>query len=446
MIVRKRAPPDTGNAPAPTSRILGSQQRISGSVKNRDDGAPGGGLQVRVLETMHIQHSSGPRKIELLLGDLSAIPDEHAVDTLIVSAFPGSYEPLPHTLIGALDRRGLSVQELSEHKEIDLRRFSNCWLSQPISDKTLNFRHLLCFEPFYSGHQSPASVVGDVFRSLVPFTSGEPWINSVAMPLVAAGDQRAAPLEMLDAILEQAVRWLSAGLSLDTLKIVLFDGLPPETVKAAEHLVRERTRALAGPQHEDFRPTRHDLFISYSHKDAQAVLDLVSRIKAVDPEVRLFFDQQSLRTGDDWQQGIFEAIGTSRKVVCLLSPDYLTSKVCIEEYNVAHMRNREEGDVLIPVYLRSAELPHHMRLVQYIDVRENDPERLASLATQVCTLGTRPAGSAPPARAPAEKTPSAQDGPAATVVDASVRDIVDAVVGDDEEITLEVTVRRLRRR
>ena len=136
---------------------------------------------------------------------------------LIVSAFPDDYYPTRNSLIGALSRAGVSVAELAEHKEVDLRHFSSCWLSRPIERPGINFRRVLCFEPGYRG-KAP-EVVGDVFRSMVPFTTGTPPITKVAMPLLASGDQGEPAEAMLDALTDASVRWLSAGLALERIKI-----------------------------------------------------------------------------------------------------------------------------------------------------------------------------------------------------------------------------------
>ena len=85
-----------------------------------------------------------------------------------------------------------------------------------------------------------------------------------------------------------------------------------------------------------------------------------------------------LQPGAAWQQRIFESLDASRAVICVFSPDYLTSKICIEEFNIALLRHRESlQGVLLPLYLYTAELPTYMKLVQYEDVREGDQTKLA---------------------------------------------------------------------
>lgn len=78
------------------------------------------------------------------------------------------------------------------------------------------YRRILCFEP--AGAGSPAEVVGDIFRPLLPFL-GDAGFKSVAMPVVSTGEVGAPVSEMLTAI-EAARNWMSLGVSLDCLVVV----------------------------------------------------------------------------------------------------------------------------------------------------------------------------------------------------------------------------------
>src|SRR4029434_11104257 len=71
---------------------------------------------MRVLDQFTVARRYGtgaPATIELLEGDLSAVPPEHAVDALVVSAFPNSYTPNPGTLFKSLFEHGLDMQEVA---------------------------------------------------------------------------------------------------------------------------------------------------------------------------------------------------------------------------------------------------------------------------------------------------------------------------------------------
>jgi hypothetical protein len=336
---------------------------------------------MRLLDQITVRHSGVDRYIKLYVGDLAALPVEEAVDLLVVSAFPDDYAPTAMSLIGALDRRGVSLEQLARDKAVDLRGFSSCWLSRELPASVTAFRRVLCFEPLTRG--LAAEVVGDIFRSIIPFTTGSPPIRQVAMPLVAAGDQGNPRRVMLTALVDAAVHWLSAGLPLDCIKIVIRDRDTGDEGMLEEAFAAVKAAVTASPAAR-VAPWRFDLFVSYSHKDKASVDFLVGEIKRANPSVRLFLDRLELRPGAAWQQHIYDALEQSRKVATFFSPPYLQSKVCVEEYNIAHTRHRESAEsVLLPVYLRSAPLPTYMRLVQYIDAREGEAPHLTAAATEL---------------------------------------------------------------
>ena len=341
---------------------------------------------MELIDSFVVPHHDGGGAIELYVGDLARIPSDSAVDALVISAFPDSYAPAPGTLIAALHDRGLSVSRLARNKEQDLRATAKCWLSGPLPLPELHCRHIICFEPLYHGPEMPAMVVGDLFRCLVPLTTAEPWISTVATPLVATGMQRAAQPEMLLAMLDAATHWMRSGLRLRALRIVLYSGMDPRLRDHLAQLFRDKGRAIASMAQSSPAVERsfdNDVFISYAHEDGQAVDLLQSRINKLDSSIDIYRDTNKLVEGSAWQQSIFNAIDASRLVLPVYSPSYLASKVCLEELHIGWMRHREKGDVLMPALLRSADLPTYMRLVQYTDAREADPARIEVLADTV---------------------------------------------------------------
>ncbi|MCJ7682357.1 MAG: hypothetical protein MUP70_16640, partial [Candidatus Aminicenantes bacterium] len=172
------------------------------------------------LESLSIAHRMENRNIELYQGDLTDMSQTEGVDILVISAYPGDYCPTLGSVIGALNEKGISVARLAEDKMVDLRNISSCWLSKEIvsEDPGIRFKHLLCFEPGERG-KSP-EIVGDIFRSLAPVLGDELSLHTVAIPLVACGDQRTPIDQMLPPLLEAAARWMSLGLNLTELKIV----------------------------------------------------------------------------------------------------------------------------------------------------------------------------------------------------------------------------------
>ncbi len=185
---------------------------------------------------------SPPAAIQLLRGNLAEIPAEHAVDLLVVSAFPNSYTPNQGTLFESLHRRGLDMAEVARFKAEDQRAYLGCWLSRPLPAhlaERFHFRQILCFEPRFprfletvdSQELEISGQVGLVFRCLnnfvIPDSDGRERgrdrpISRVAMPLLAAGNQGEPVERILPMILDAACFWLTRGLPVSELKIVAF--------------------------------------------------------------------------------------------------------------------------------------------------------------------------------------------------------------------------------
>lgn len=338
---------------------------------------------MKLLATLPV----GSRKIELLQGDLTLPDPAHPFDLLVVSAFPNDYLPTPGSLIGALHRSGISVAELALHRELDLRTHFSCWLSgdpapaggayrpTTAAEPALApppFKRLLCFEPLVRG--DPPEVVGDIFRALAPILGERTDLRSVAMPIVAAGDQRWPVAAMLRPLLDAAIHWMRGGLPLDTLKIVAHGDTQVREATEVFALARSAAAAdtAAAQTDEDF-----DVFLSYAREDSALVDDLAQRLRHKAPAIRIFLDRKNINVGTAWQPEIFESLDRCRKVVALFSPDYLASKVCKEEFNIAWARSRDcDREILFPIYLFTAKLPTYMSYRAYFDCREGDAARL----------------------------------------------------------------------
>jgi hypothetical protein len=114
------------------------------------------------------------------------LPIEYRADLLVVSAFFDEYSPSHTSLIGALHRVGISVEDLANDKQVDLRQQYSCWLSKPLPSE-YNFRHLLCIESGWRG--SIPHIVDELFMAMSPYLLSHFSNGTVAMPLIGAGDQ-----------------------------------------------------------------------------------------------------------------------------------------------------------------------------------------------------------------------------------------------------------------
>lgn len=336
---------------------------------------------MELLETLTVFYGSEPRTIELHHGDLTNLRPEEAADILVVSAFRGNYWPVPGTLIGALEQKGVSVEDLANDKAVDLLETCSCWLSKELRNPPdgIRFKKILCFEP---GEVMRATeLVGDIFRSLVPFLPPGSATTTVAMPIVNTGSMGLPASPMLEAILDAATHWMALGLPLRTLKIVVYSPQKVQEVRGTFVRWREsHTTPDLTPAHS----YRYDVFISYSHSNKDKVDWLVKQLQSRRPNLRIFLDRLELNPGAAWQQQIFEALDDCRHVVAFYSPEYLKSAICQEEFHIARFRERNLGEkLLFPILLYDVKLPSFMAVIQYEDCREGDEDRLRNVSAKI---------------------------------------------------------------
>jgi hypothetical protein len=342
----------------------------------------------------------GGGRIELCVGDIAAMTARDGCDVLVVSAFPGDYlhSWVFPSVIGALADRGLFVRDLAADPEIDLRATTSCWLSRAMPPgRSFGFDRLLCFEP--ATPHTAASTVGDIFRTLVPFVGPEIGIRDVAMPIVASGNMQVPREEMLTGILAAAGRWMEFGLRLDRLRIVMrayergHDAAIAVFDDFAHAVQRSGSTAGSAPTTEATTARSGNdarVFISYAHADGRpSMQEIRSHIATVAPNVRMLVDVADIDVGMYWQTRIGELIESSNVVILVVTEGFWKSKVCLEEYNMARVLDRDSGGgVLFPIYALSCHLPLHFKILHYEDCREADQKRLRDACDRLlATLG-----------------------------------------------------------
>ena len=385
-----------------------------------------------LLDYIQVKTSNGFADIELYHGDLSAIPEEHKVDIVILSAFPNDYTPTPGTLIGSFAAKGLSVEQLSKDKEMDLRKSLWCWFSKalnPAQQAQFNLQHILCFEPEIRLDEA-AEYVADIFRCLNNFAFDDDH-NHVAMPTVAAGNQQASAIKITAAIIEAATFWLQRGLPLLSIKIVEINEAKaldlkkvfaqykePELAETNHEAVRKEepgnpvysTKAAPLPKEAaapkiiqvrdtsrgmqpsvdaingDKKPSEEfDFFVSYSHKNIEHVRYFIDSLRQRYPSLRLFYDSDSIPKGGQWLREISRCIDKSRKVLIFLSKDFDESPACWDEFQCAKVRQNKTGkNIIMNIYLLNhPELPSMFEIFNWIDCREADKQKLGNAIADV---------------------------------------------------------------
>lgn len=335
-------------------------------------------MQFEKLSDLQIQDQNTVRTISIYHGDLTRIPDNQNVDLLVTSAFPNGYTPTKTSLIGALDAIGISMSALADDKLHDLREQCQFWISKELRPTGYkhNIKQIACFESGFRG--PPSALVGNLFRGLFPFLDIEK--NSVvAMPVLAAGDQGYPAEKMFDSMIESAIYWMSRGLGISELKIVVLkrDQAEAYANKLSTCTVPELGSRIA-------KKNRFDIFLSYSSNDEEAARLAKRCLQDRSANLRIFDYKFSIDPGSAWQKEIDTAIGSARSVLAITSPSYFASAECQEELQQARLRHkREGGGVLHPLFWRedneSSELWLHT--INGYDCREADQQKLAKCMT-----------------------------------------------------------------
>ncbi|XP_072040435.1 uncharacterized protein [Amphiura filiformis] len=336
-------------------------------------------------DSLKVLTQNGECQIDLCFGDITKLRRQDKVDVLMVSAFRGDYTPTASSVIGALKRSlGLNVRDLARNKEEDLRNLYSCWWSHPLPDK-MPYKRLLCFETKTFGMGRPQELVANVYRCLVPILNNED--GTVITPLLNTGDQGYNQVSMLQGMVVAAVNWMKAGLPLRLLKIVLYAKITDDKLSAATlkrftpvcHKFAElKERYDSQYLVPKAVPIEFDIYLSYCEDDKGVVEAIQNKLKADKQDIRIFGEHQEIDEEAVWQQDMYQVMMRSARVVTVLSPHYLKSTACVEQYNIALCCNRRaHRDMLAPFYVDSIELmPTYMGLVQYVDCRPNDAKKI----------------------------------------------------------------------
>lgn len=97
------------------------------------------------------------------------------------------------------------------------------------------------------------------------------------------------------------------------------------------------------------------IFISYSHKDTNIVLQMISQMQA--DGFRAWYDE-GIKPGAEWDDYIASKVNKSSYFVAFLSDNYLASSNCKDEMNYA----RDHVDNILLVYLAPVNLPSGMEM------------------------------------------------------------------------------------
>lgn len=309
---------------------------------------------MQVLDFMAFSCGKETSVIELCCGDLAEMGLNEEVDILVVSAAPDYYMPVQTSLIGALARKGVSVQHMAASKVVDLRPYCCCWMSSDIQPPIpgIHFRRLFCFEPLVRG--DPPKMVEDLFRGLAAFLNDSQPSYSIDMPLLASGNQAISIVAMLGSLLQSALRWIQFGLPIRRLRIVEKCTVKAALIKDEFALVKRALVLHAGSETKrERRPIRY--LLSHAPEDRLLRDELVQSLQVLSRQKALEIWHEGLvLPGTKVDDEIERHIDHDDIILILVSPDFLASDRCMAQMERALRRHEQHEARLIPLLARPA--------------------------------------------------------------------------------------------
>ena len=169
--------------------------------------------QINFLE---IETRWGYKTFELYHGDITKL--DFDVDVLAISAADGKYEPVPHTVIGALlNNCGVNVGELALRAEFNLKDVFDCWVARLPGDA--KFRRVICAEFSGSGTE-PREVVENLFVTLSVLEVKGVKVRTLALPVLGAGNFMLAPSKVIEPMLESSLKYMQMSQNLERIIFV----------------------------------------------------------------------------------------------------------------------------------------------------------------------------------------------------------------------------------
>ncbi|XP_065675086.1 uncharacterized protein LOC136091431 [Hydra vulgaris] len=314
-------------------------------------------------------------KIELYVGNITEIEE---YDVLVISAFPGDYEPSPGSVIGALYRDlKVSVAELSKNKEEVCKVYSSWW-SKQLNNSPMN--RILCYEGSFL---NPTRSIAEVFGTLVALGKND---LTVVMPLLGSGDQNYSKEDVMKIIFKASTCWMQAGFPIKLLKIVVYarnvnnlDASASSLRTLFSFLITTSWRRQLVEQPQE----RYDIYMSYTFKDRLLASEIVKKCEKLHNGIRIKHPQ-CINENEVWQEEIYKAIMRSSCVIALISSEYLNDSSCIEQFNIAlcSSRYQNSGELFI-FYVAEISLPSYMGFHGFFDCREGY-EKVMNACKDVC--------------------------------------------------------------
>ena len=314
---------------------------------------------MKEIERISINTVYGAKTISVLCGDIAELDRE--LDVMTVSAFKGGYYPSVGTMINALNKKGISVQKLSERPRIDLRAVCNTWFSEPAPASGLPIRRIGCVEMrplrLVTKHEGPETdvltSVRSYFRMLDIASLSGVELRTLGMPILGSGNQGISDAFISKPIINECLSFLQSNESIREICVIEYNEKKAEdfanTLRESYSILQNNMDA---EKQQDASGERPLAFISYASGDRNVADNLCAKLEA--NGVRVWYAPRNVDR-PVYATAIVEAIARSSHFVLILSSNSLASEHVLNEIDLA-FQELKRGIRFYPLKLDDKEL------------------------------------------------------------------------------------------
>ncbi len=297
------------------------------------------------LNTISVNTPHGVKSLSVHCCDICTWHDP--IDVMTISAFQRDYLPVQNTLLGALQKQGISVEILAKDPAIDLRKLCNVWLSHEVRGAGLPISRIGCIEMVpLSAVQQPADLESSILSSIQAYfhmldiaTCAGIRVESLGLPVLGGGNQHVATELICIPVLNECLSFLTRNASVRDIHIITRNqGQAYQFARALEtsySFAQRSTQADVALPNGANRPAGKLAFISYSSVDKNVADNLCAKLES--HGIKAWYAPRDIRTGD-YASSIVEAIGRCTHFVVIVGQHSLKSQHVLNEIDLAFQR------------------------------------------------------------------------------------------------------------
>ncbi|XP_056399843.1 uncharacterized protein LOC130294263 isoform X1 [Hyla sarda] len=114
----------------------------------------------------------------------------------------------------------------------------------------------------------------------------------------------------------------------------------------------------------------YHVFISFSGEDSQWVAQLMQKLEATFPDIKICFHNRDFTPGKTIIENMTECIQRSQKILMVLSPDFVHSRWCLFEANLSMFQDCTSHKAIVPVMLKPCPMPLYLSHLTYLEAED----------------------------------------------------------------------------